>query len=104
MTVVVAATVATLNEGAMESGARNVLIAAVLTFVTTLLLFSVGILGSFLTDPESLKIIEYLSLTQHLYDFSRGIVDTRPMVFYASLTAICLFLTGRVVASPRWRA
>jgi hypothetical protein len=25
-------------------------------------------------------------------------------VLYASVTVICLFLTGRIIASPRWRS
>ncbi len=83
---------------------RNQIIAAVLSFVAIILLFSVGLLDVFLRDPESSKAIQYLSLMEHLRDFSKGIVDTRPVVFYLSLTAIGLFLTGRVIGNPRWRS
>ncbi len=82
---------------------RNQVIAAVLSFVVILLLFSIGILDVFIRDPETSKIIQYLSLIDHLQDFAKGILDTRPLLFYASLTAICVFLTGRVITSPRWR-
>jgi len=82
---------------------RNQVIAAILAFVAILLLFSLGILDVFVRDPEASKWLRYLSLLEHLRDFARGILDTRPMAFYLSLTAICLFLTGRVIASPRWR-
>ncbi|MBI3010051.1 MAG: ABC transporter permease subunit [Candidatus Omnitrophica bacterium] len=71
---------------------RNQVIAAVLSFVIMLLLFSIGILDMFVRDPESSKMIHYLSLIDHLRDLSRGILDTRPIVYYLSLTAICLFL------------
>lgn len=83
---------------------RNQVIAAVCSFVAILLLFSVGFLSVFVTDPESSKIVEYLSLLAHFQDFSKGILDSRPIVFYLSLSAIALFLTVRVIASPRWRA
>lgn len=83
---------------------RNQVIAAVIGFVVMLLLFSVGFLDIFIKDPQSSKVIEYLSLLNHFRDFSKGIVDTRPVVFYLSLTAIALFLTVRTIASPRWRA
>ena len=83
---------------------RNQVIAAVMSFGLILLLFCVGVLEVFVRDPESVKIIRYLSILEHLSAFSKGILDTRPLVFYASLTAICLFLTGRVISSPRWRA
>ena len=83
---------------------RNQVIAAVFSFCAVFLLFSVGILDVFIRDPETSKIIRYLSVLEHLRDFSKGIVDTRPIIFYASLTAIFLFLTVRVVSSPRWRS
>ena len=83
---------------------RNQVIAAVLSFVGLLLLFSIGILYVFVRDPEGSKIIQYLSLMEHLRDFSKGILDTRPILFYLSLTSIFLFLTVRVVGSPRWRS
>ena len=83
---------------------RNQVIAAVLSFVTIMLLFSVGILDVFVRDPEASKLIKYLSLIDHLGSFAKGLLDTRPIVYYVSLTAISLFLTGRVISSPRWRS
>ncbi|MDP3722870.1 MAG: ABC transporter permease [Candidatus Omnitrophota bacterium] len=83
---------------------RNQVIAAVLTFVAILLLFSVGILDVFVRDPQTSVIIKYLSLIEHLQHFSKGLLDTRPICFYLSLSLICLFLTGRVISNPRWRS
>ena len=87
-----------------SSVTRNQVIAAVLSFVLILLLFSIGILDTFVKDKEMSQCIRYLSLLDHLRDFSKGILDTRPITFYASLTAIGLFLTGRVIGNPRWRS
>ena len=86
-----------------SSFTRNQVIAAVVGFVVMLLLFSVGLLDIFITDPESRKLVQYLSLLEHFRDFSKGIVDSRPAVFYLSATASALFLTIRTVANPRWR-
>ena len=36
-------------------------------------------------------------------DFTRGVVDTRTVIFYVSLTFFFLFLTLRVVESRRWK-
>ena len=83
---------------------RNQVIAAVMSFVILLFLFSIGILDAFIKDPQGSAIIKYLSLLDHLHNFSKGILDTRPILFYLSLTTICLFLTGRVINSPRWRS
>ena len=83
---------------------RNQVIAAFLCFVVILLLFSVGVLDWFFRDPETGKLIHYLSLLDHLVDFSKGILDTRPLCYYLSLTAAALFLAGRVIGHPRWRS
>jgi len=39
----------------------------------------------------------------HFRDFAKGIMDSRPVVFYFSVTASALFLTVRTIANPRWR-
>ncbi|HAM40831.1 MAG TPA: hypothetical protein DDX89_04805 [Candidatus Omnitrophica bacterium] len=83
---------------------RNQVIAAVVGFVAMLLLFSVGFLAVFVTDPETVKLVKYLALLEHFQDFSKGILDTRPLVFYVSLGALALFLTVRTISHPRWRA
>jgi len=83
---------------------RNQVIAAVMAFVALLLCFSIGLLDIFIRDPETSQIVQYLSLMDHLRNFSKGILDTRPIVFYLSVTTICLFLTGRVIGNPRWRS
>ena len=83
---------------------RNQVIAALLTFVTLLALFSLGLLEAFIKDPDTLKLLEQFSLLGQLGTFSKGILDTRPIVLYASLTVACLFMTVRVIGSPRWRS
>jgi len=48
------------------------------------------------------KALSYISLSEHLEDFSRGFVDTRHIVFYSSVTIFFLFLNLKVVESRRW--
>jgi hypothetical protein len=38
-----------------------------------------------------------------MIDFTRGIVDTRVIIFYVSATFFFLFLTLRVIESRRWK-
>jgi len=47
--------------------------------------------------------ISYFNLFQQMHDFSRGIVDSRPVVLFVSLTAFFLFLNLRIVESRRWK-
>lgn len=49
------------------------------------------------------NLLASLALFDQMHDFARGVVDTRPVVFFVSLTAFFLFLTLRVVESRRWK-
>ena len=47
----------------------------------------------------------YISVPEHFRrDFTRGLIDTRNLVLYVSVTAICLFLTVRSLETRRLRA
>jgi len=49
------------------------------------------------------SVLYYFNLFKQMQDFTLGVVDTRTVIFYASLTLFFLFLTLRVVESRRWR-
>jgi len=49
------------------------------------------------------RVLIHVSMFQHLKDFSSGIVDSRWVVFYVSLTIFFLFLTLKSVESRRWK-
>lgn len=48
-------------------------------------------------------IIEYLSFDYHFKSISRGVIDSRNVIFFVSVTAASLLATARSVASRRWR-
>ncbi len=45
----------------------------------------------------------YISSQQHLHYFARGLFDTRPAVYFLSVTVLVLFLTYQVVDYRRWK-
>jgi ABC-2 type transport system permease protein len=49
------------------------------------------------------ELLAALTIFEQMHDFARGIVDTRPIVLFVSLTMFFLFLTLRVVESRRWK-
>ena len=49
------------------------------------------------------QIIGEMGLRAHFDDFARGVIDTRHIVYYLSLTAFFLFLSVRSLESRRWR-
>ena len=81
---------------------RNQIVAGMFTFAVLLLLWVIDWLGS-LGGPTFESIVSYLSLTGHLEDFLRGVVDTRHLVYYLSFITFGLFLTAKAVDSERWR-
>ena len=48
--------------------------------------------------------VYYVSVPEHFRrDFTRGVIDTRPLVLYASVTLCCLYLTVRSLEARRLR-
>jgi hypothetical protein len=47
-------------------------------------------------------ICEHVSVWAHMTELASGIVDSRRIVFYASLVVLSLFVTTRAVESWRW--
>lgn len=93
-----------LSVGLLASAmTSNQIIAAVVSFVILLFLFSVGVLDLFLTDPVSKKIITHLSVLDQFGNFAKGILDTRHLVYYGSFIILNLFLSVRILESRRWR-
>jgi len=81
---------------------KNQIVAAVLTFVVLLLLWVIDWMTNFAPSGVA-SLLNYLSITSHLDDFAKGIVDTKHVVYYLSFITFGLFLTSRAVDSERWR-
>ena len=45
----------------------------------------------------------YISSQEHLHYFTNGLLDSRPAVYYLSLTVFVLFLTHQVIDLRRWK-
>jgi ABC-2 type transport system permease protein len=72
---------------------KNQIVAAILTFAMLIPIFSAGLLESMVSDPGKRNILNYFNLWDHMDEFSRGVVDTRRLVYYLSTTAFFLFLS-----------
>jgi len=68
-------------------------------------LFLLGVLSSqFPAQAEwQAQVFAALSFFEQMHDFARGVVDTRPVVLYLSLTLFFLFLNLRILESRRWK-
>ena len=87
----------------MSAVARSQLVAALLTFLALGGLFVLG-LGEFVfVDDRQRELFRYLGLWSHMEAFARGIVDTRYLVYDATLAALAVFLCIRVLQAIRWQ-
>ena len=82
---------------------KNQIIAGTATFAICLLLWVFDWISSYETAPWA-KVIAYLSVMTHFEPFSKGVIDTKDVVFYVSMIILGLFLTSRSLESLRWRA
>ncbi len=77
--------------------------AAVIAFALLVPIFSFGLLEGLFNDETLRQGLSYLNLWQHMEDFSKGIVDTRRLVYYISGAALFLFLAVRALEAKKWR-
>ena len=84
---------------------RNQIVAAIISFCATTLLFFLGLVQFILLDVSSAtrELLGYFSAIEHMATFSRGVIDTRPVVFYLSMTLLMLALTYQAFQSRKWR-
>jgi ABC-2 type transport system permease protein len=87
-----------------SSFTSNQIVAAVVSLGVLLLLWLASFAAS-LGGAESpwVEFVRFLSLNDHLRDLTFGILDSRDIVYFLSLTAFFLFVTSRVVEMRRWR-
>jgi ABC-2 type transport system permease protein len=86
----------------ISSLTKNQIVAGFMTFATFLLLWIINWFGES-AGPAGRDLVNYLSITEHLEDFTRGIIDTKHVVYYLSFITFGLFLTAKSVDSERWR-
>lgn len=86
----------------MSAVSRSQVVAAVLTFLMIAMLFLLGIAGQFVFEGASKDVLGYFSIWGHMESFAKGIVDSRPLVFAATLAFLAVFTTVRLLQSRRY--
>jgi ABC-2 type transport system permease protein len=89
--------------GFLSNTTKNQIMAGAMTFGVSLLMWTFDWFTGFKSDDWA-KVLAYLSLTAHFEPFSKGVIDSKDVVFYVSVIVLGLFLTTRSLESLRWRA
>jgi len=84
---------------------RSQVTAAVISLGFGVSLFLVGVLADRIPVQATwqAQALASLAFFEQMHDFARGVIDTRAVVLYLSLSFFFLFLTLRVVESRRWK-
>ena len=82
---------------------RNQIIAGGATFAVCLMLWVLDWVSAY-DQSAWAKVVSYLSVVTHFEPFSKGVIDTKDVIFYLSMIFFGLFLTVRSVESLRWRS
>jgi ABC-2 type transport system permease protein len=82
---------------------KNQIVAGAVGFALALVLWILNWTTSF-GNSDSVQVLNYLSIVSHMDGFSRGVIDTKDVIYYLSMIFLGLFLTSRSLESLRWRA
>ena len=86
----------------ISSTTKNQMVAAAASFIAALFMWIVG----WFSDSAGTTfgaVLSYLSITEHMEDFSKGIIDTKHVVFYLSFIVFGLYITLKSTDAERWR-
>ncbi|TMA77997.1 MAG: ABC transporter permease [Deltaproteobacteria bacterium] len=85
-----------------SSFTENQIIAAVSGIVALLLLYIVNWPADNAGETIG-ALLRYLAITEHFAQMVKGVIDSKDLVYFATVIVLALFLTHRSVESVRWR-
>jgi len=89
---------------AISGAAKNQMSAFMATVLVLLALSLMSQTTTWLELPGWLAgVVNWLSLSYHFSSFSKGVVDTRDLAYFALLTVGCLYATTRLLSAGKWR-
>jgi ABC-2 type transport system permease protein len=81
---------------------ENQIVAAVITFGVLLMFWVIGWSADYAGGGFG-RVLAHLSILEHNESFSRGVLDTKDVIYYLNFTALALFLTLRALEARRWK-
>ena len=89
--------------GVMSSSlTRNQIVAFILAFAISFALFIFGQIVQYAPDWLA-PVLAFLSMGNHFESLSRGVVDSRDVIFYVSLMAVALIIATASLESRKWK-
>jgi len=80
------------------------IIAGIVCIGILLIHFLLGLVTFFYGDKiPAASFFSFISSSEHLATYSRGLIDSRPLVYYLVMTGFILFLTHHLLDYRRWK-
>jgi len=87
----------------ISSLTKNQIIAGALTFGVCLMLWVLGWVSQYETSTWA-QVLSYMCVITHFESFAKGVIDTKDVIFDATVIFLGLFFTARSMESLRWRS
>jgi ABC-2 type transport system permease protein len=85
-----------------SSFTRNQIVAFIVGFAICFALFLFGKVTQLM--PESIQpIVQFLGADGHFEQMSRGVIDSRDVLYYLSIMAVCLVVATASLESRKWK-
>jgi ABC-2 type transport system permease protein len=81
---------------------KNQIIAGSVAMAAFLLLFVLDWASAY-SNSAAGQVLSHMALTTHFDNFAKGVIDLSDVVYYVSVIALGLFLTGRSVEALKGR-
>jgi|TARA_Y100000310_G_scaffold151231_3_gene150779 ABC-2 type transport system permease protein len=88
----------------LSSLTKNQIVSFLLSLTVLFLIFFIGSNNviSFISGPLA-TVIQFVSTATHFNSISKGILDSRDLIYYISFTALFLYLNVQAIGSRNWR-
>lgn len=86
-----------------SSVTESQVVAGFLGVMLVLVLWFLSILNQIGSEAAWVKGVAYMGLSDHYMHFGDGLIDTRDVIYFLTLTVGCLFLATRILETRRWR-
>jgi ABC-2 type transport system permease protein len=81
---------------------RNQIVAFIVSFAICFTLYLFGRLTQFVPQPVQ-PLVSFLSIDGHFENISRGVIDSRDVIYYLSVMAVCLLVATTSLESRKWK-
>ena len=88
----------------ISSLTENQVVAFIVSVAVVFALLAIGAAPVYLQSLGPIvHICEYLSLLSHFNNITRGVIDSRDVVYYVSVVVLALYLNVKNIEARKWR-